>query len=304
MSPIKNVLIIGAGGNVGRSTIKAFRSEPGKFQITGLTRNTSEAKLPAGVRHVKTDYSQASLFEAFQGQDAVISTLSGGGLDEQRAIVDAAIAAEVKVFFPSEYGVDTSIRAASQVIPFLASKIAALDYLKSKQDKISWTAIITGSVFDWGLNIPGFGGLNVPAHTSTIYDGGNIAYDATNLDQVGKAIVAALKQPELTKNQYVYVNSFTITQNQVLEAVEKVTGEKFTVSQSTSEELWQESAAQVQEGQGLAVLGMVASSCYQKGANLKLSNYSVNRGLWNDRLGLAQENLEEVLKSHVAASKV
>ena len=95
---------------------------------------------------------------------------------------------------PSEYGVDTSIPSSPDVLPLLAPKVEVLDYIKSQQDKISWTALITGSIFDWGLNIPSFGGFNVPARTVTIYDGGDVPYEATNLDQVGKAIAASLRR--------------------------------------------------------------------------------------------------------------
>ncbi|KAJ9156320.1 NAD(P)-binding domain [Pleurostoma richardsiae] len=293
-SPIKHVLVIGAGGNVGKSTVKALLEED--FQVTGLTRQSSEAKLPAGVRHIKTDYSEASLLKAFQGQDAVISTVSsivpGGALALQKAFVDAAVAAGVKVFFPSEYGIDTSDRAASEYIPFLADKVETVDYLKAQEDKISWTAVITGSMFDWGLNIPGFGGWNVPARTVTLFDGGDIPYEATNLDQVGRAIAKSLKKPELTRNQYVYVNSFTVTQNEVLKALETVTGEKFKVSQGTVEGLWQDGAAKVKEGQPLGALAQIAGAVYGKGG---LGHFSATKGLWNERLGLPQENLLEVV---------
>lgn len=295
---IKKVLVIGAGGTVGTSAIKALLEE--RFLVTGLTRQSSKTTLPAGVRHVKTDYSEASLLDAFKGQDAIVSTISPEGLPTQKLIIDAAIAAGVKVFLPSEYGVDTSIRSSPDVVPALGPKIETVDYLKSQQDKISWTVLITGSLFDWGLKIPSFGGWNIPARTVTIYDGGNIPYEATNLDQVGKAIAASLKNSELSKNQYVYVNSFTITQNEVLKAVEKATGEKFTVSQSTAEELWQDGAAKLKGGQKFGVLAMIASVFYGKGG---LANYSVTRGLWNEKLDLPQENLDECLKKYVAGNQ-
>lgn len=252
---------------------------------------------------VKSDYSASSLREAFKGQNAVISTLSStvpGSLDLQKSLIDAAIAAGVAIFVPSEYGVDTSDRAAPNFIPFLAEKIAILDYLKERQDKISWIALITGSLFDWGLRIPGFGGLDVGARTVTIYDGGDVPYEATNLDQVGRAIAKSLGRPELTRNQYVYVNSFTVTQNEVLRGLERLTGEKFAVSQSTVGDLWQGGAAQLKEGRPQGLLAMIAGTIYGKGG---LANYSATKGLWNERIGLAQEDLGETLKSLIARAK-
>ncbi|KAH0423112.1 hypothetical protein CcaCcLH18_12397 [Colletotrichum camelliae] len=295
---IRKVLVIGASGNVGSSAIKALLEDG--FQVTGLTRETSVASLPQGVAHLKSDFSEASLANIFEGQDAVVSTLSSispaGALASQNSLIDAAIAAGVKVFIPSEYGVDTADSSAPEIIPFLADKIETLNYLKKKQDKISWTAIVSGAMFDWGLAIPGFGGWNVAARTATIYDGGDIPFDATNLDQVGRAISKSLKNPELTRNQHVYVNSFTITQNQVLRALEKATGDKFDISHGSVEELWQTGAAQVRDGQPLGALGLIAGAVYGKGG---LAQYSAKNGLWNEKLGLPEEDLEEFLERYV-----
>ncbi|KAK1238095.1 hypothetical protein MKX08_002674 [Trichoderma sp. CBMAI-0020] len=296
---IKSVLVIGPNGNVGKSTIKALLDE--KFDVTGLSRTSSEATLPSGVRHVKSDYSEASLREIFKGQDAVISTISsivvGDALASQKAIINAAIAAGVKVFFPSEYGIDTSDRSASAFVPFLADKIETMDYLKANQDKISWTALVTGSMFDWGLNIPGFGGWNLSTHSASIFDGGDIPYEATNLDQVGRGIAKCLKNPGLTRNQHVYVNSFTITQNEVLKALEKNLKKEFTVSEGSVEQLWEEGASQVKAREPLSVLSMLSGAIYGKG---NLAHFSSTRGLWNDRLNLPQESLGEFLGDYLA----
>ncbi|KAH7129446.1 hypothetical protein B0J13DRAFT_564088 [Dactylonectria estremocensis] len=298
-SLIKNVAIIGAGGNVGKSTIKALLAED--FVVTGLTRDSSKAVLPQGVRQIKTDYSRESLLSALSGQDAVVSTVGsvvpGEALAFQKTIIDVAVAAGVRVFIPSEYGIDTSDPTAATYIPFLKDKIDSLNYLKTKEDKISWTAIISGGMFDWGLNIPGFGGWNVQARTATIFDGGDIPFEATNLDQVGRAIAKSLKNHDLTKNQYVYVNSFTVTQNDVLKALEKATGASFEVSHETVDGLWQDGATQVKDGNPFGVLSMIAGSVYGKGG---LANFSATKGLWNEKLGLPQENLGEVLKTYLS----
>lgn len=296
---IKKVVVVGASGSVGRATVTVLLDEG--FEVTGITRESSKATLPEGARHIKSEYSEASLREAFEGQDAVISAIGsitpGGGLTLQKPLIDAAIAAGVKVFFPSEYGLDTSDPSAQEYIPFVADKIQTLGYLKTKQDKIAWTAVVSGSMFDWGLDIPGFGGLNIPEGTATIYDGGDIPYEATNLSQVGKAIAKSLKKPELTKNQFVYVNSFTVTQNRVLAAIEKASGKKFTISNSTVEQLWAGGAEKIDAGQPMGVLDMVAGAIYGKGG---LVHYSATRGLWNEKLGLPQEDLDESVKGYFA----
>ncbi|KAK2064127.1 NmrA-like family protein [Colletotrichum caudatum] len=297
LPPMKNVLVVGASGSVGGPTVKALLEE--NFQVTGLTRQSSSATLPEGVTHLTTDYSEASLLEAFKNQDAIVSAVTSNQSDAlilQKTLVDAAIAAGVKVFVPSEYGIDTADGTAPRYVPSLADKIEVVKYLKERQDKIMWTAIVTGAIFDWGLKLPGFGGLDVAARTVTIFDGGDIPFDATNLDQVGKAIAKTLKRPDLTRNQHVYVNSFTVTQNKVLAALEKATGDKFAVSQGSVEDLWKGGAAQLEQGQPLGILAMIAGALYGKGG---LAHFSTTKGLWNERLGLPQEDLGEFIGSYI-----
>ncbi|KAF4463288.1 hypothetical protein FALBO_9894 [Fusarium albosuccineum] len=297
-SSINKVLALGASGNVGRSTLKALLEE--QFVVSGLTRESSKATLPAGIKHLKSDYTSTSLIEAFKGQDAVISTLSGllpgDALSLQKTFVDAAIVASVKIFVPSEFGIDTSDHAAADVIPFLADKIKTLDYLKANEDSISWISVVSGSMSDWGFNIPSMGGWDLGARTVTLFDGGDIPFEATNLDQVGRAIAKSLKKPNITKNQYVYVNSFTVTQNQILAALERATDDKFTISHSTVDELWNSGAAKIKEGQPFGTLAQISAAIYGKGG---LANYSVSRGLWNDKIGLEQENLDEAVDAIV-----
>ncbi|OKL61886.1 hypothetical protein UA08_02837 [Talaromyces atroroseus] len=192
--------------------------------------------------------NEPAIQNTHQGSVSTISSISpGAALASQRSLVDTAIAAGVKIFCPSEFGIDTADSAASTYIPFLEDKIDTLSYLKTQQDKISWTTVITGCMFDWGLKIPGFGGWDIPARPATIFDGGDIPFEATNLDQVGMALAKCLKNPELTQNQYVYVNSFTTTQNKVLRALEQATGDKFTVTKGSVNGSWQDGANKVKE---------------------------------------------------------
>lgn len=40
-------------------------------------------------------------------------------------------------------------------------------------------------------------------HTATIFDRGDILFEATNLDQGGRALAKCLKNPDLPRNKYV-----------------------------------------------------------------------------------------------------
>lgn len=81
--------------------------------ITALTRESSTKTFPPGTNVVKSDFSLASLTEIFKGKDAVISFMPIVALAEQGVVIEAAIAAGVPRFFPSEYGSDSSVRMSS-----------------------------------------------------------------------------------------------------------------------------------------------------------------------------------------------
>lgn len=189
---------------------------------------------------------------------------------------------------------------ASAIIPFLKDKIDVVKFLKTQEEKMSWVAVVSGSMFDWGLRIPGFGGINVAARTATVFDGGDIPYEATNLDQVGRAIAKSLKNLAITQNQHVYINSFTVTQNEVIEALGRATAVKFALSQGTVDGLWEDSFAQVKAGMLGGTLGLIAAAIYGKGG---LAHFSETNGLWNEKLGLPQEDLAQCVEAVVAGQK-
>jgi hypothetical protein len=101
----------------------------------------------------EVDYESVdSLKAAFAGQDAVVSAIATVAIKGQQPIIDAAIAAGVKRFIPSEFGVNTRLTGGTTIGKILAGKVATVDYLdaKAKENKdFSWTGLATGLFFDW-----------------------------------------------------------------------------------------------------------------------------------------------------------
>jgi hypothetical protein len=92
-----------------------------------------------------------SLAKAFQGQDAVVSTIATGALGRQQAFIDVIVKAGVKRFIPSEFGIDTT-RATGGVAKILGAKIALqglLNKTAAENSHFSWTGISVGMFFDW-----------------------------------------------------------------------------------------------------------------------------------------------------------
>ena len=151
MSLLKNVIIVGAGGHLGPSILKAFPSDS-RFNVSILARKSSTSAFPEGVKfhRVSDNYPASELLEAFRGQDAVVSTIATAHLAHQKTMADAAAKAGVKRFVPSEFGSDTSNEKAMEILPqYFAGKRDAVEYLKTKEKEgLSWSAFVTGPFFE------------------------------------------------------------------------------------------------------------------------------------------------------------
>lgn len=150
-STIKNVIIIGAGGNLGPFILSAFDADP-HFKVSVLARHSSKSTFPPHVKvyRVSDNYPEAELLDAFKGQDAVISCVTTTGLDHQKVIVDTAIKSGVKRFVPSEFGGDTRNEKALAIVSHVFKpKLEMVEYLKEKEKEgLTWTSFITGPFFD------------------------------------------------------------------------------------------------------------------------------------------------------------
>jgi uncharacterized protein YbjT (DUF2867 family) len=180
-SQIKNVTIVGASGSIGPSAISALISKG--FSASVLTRQSSTTTFQESITVHRTNYSAPPLLQAFEGQDAVVSLIATISTREQASIIDAAVAAGVKRFIPSEYSIDTSNPEVAILIPPAQGKQETIKCLRTKESSgLSWTAIFVGAFFDWAFQRPGLLGRNLPARKAVIFDGGNDESEATNLE--------------------------------------------------------------------------------------------------------------------------
>ncbi|KAF2636539.1 isoflavone reductase family protein-like protein CipA [Massarina eburnea CBS 473.64] len=290
---IKNVVLVGAGGNLGPSILHAFLKHS-PYNVSVLSRQESTSTFPSEVKVLKADYTSIdSLTTALKGQDAVISLV--GRPDAQQILVDASIAAGVQRFIPSEFGSNTADPAVVAKVPIFKGKVGVIEYLQTKEKEISWSGVITGPFFDWGLKV-GFLGLNAGTKTATLIDGGKARFSGTNLHQIGLALIKVLEKAEETKNKYIYVSSFETTQNDLLAEVEKITGEKWTVTQVKSADLFKEGGEKLAKGDFSGIPALLQGNIF---GEEELSDSTV-QGLWNEKLGLEKESFEESIKAGLA----
>lgn len=293
MSSIKKVGIIGASGNLGQPLVAELVA--GGFTVVALTRETSTATFPSGVHVQKVDYASPELLrEAFVGLDALVSTIATAATGEQTLIVDAALAAGVKRIIPAEFGISTRTNGDLAIGKMLAGKTALVDYLmeKSKANPaFSWTGICTGMFFDWGLR-SGMLGYDLDKKEVTLVDSGNEKYQTSTLAQVARSIAGVLKKPEATANQYIYVNSFNASQNEILAALEDATGSKWTVTKVNSSDLVKEGEEKLAKGDYTSFVPLVRAYNSADGAKhaLALENSA------NALVGIQEEDLKDAVR--------
>ncbi|KAL3424127.1 oxidoreductase [Phlyctema vagabunda] len=248
MSEIKNVALAGASGNLGPAILNGLLEA--KFHVTVLVRPSSKSTFPAGVTRVEADFtSLESLTVALKGQDAVVCTFgTPESLGSQPLIVDAAIAAGVKLFVPSEFGCDlTNPRA--RILPVYGAKVTVEDYLKTKaaEGKIAYAFIYNGAFLDWGLQV---GFLQNPAaRQATLHDGGDNKFSATTLPTVGAATAKVLAKFPETKNKEIRVHEAHISLEQLLAVAKELTpGEEWKVETTNTADLEKKAYEDLQSG--------------------------------------------------------
>ncbi|KAH7398663.1 hypothetical protein DE146DRAFT_788688 [Phaeosphaeria sp. MPI-PUGE-AT-0046c] len=292
MSTFKNVIIVGAGGNVGAVLLDTLLKES-SFKVTVLSRQSSQSTFPSGVQALHADYdSQDSLAKAFKGQDVVVSLVASDVLKDQTKLIDAAIAAGVQRFLPSEFGSDTVDPRNRALVPISKDKHDIIKYLKSNESKISWTSIISGPFFDWCLRV-GFHGFDYKNKTATLYDNGTAKFSTTNLHTVALTVVKALEKAELTKNQYVYVAGFQTSQKEILAIAEKITDTKWTVNDVPAKDMIEKGHTKIQQEDYSGILDLLISSTFGEDE----VGYLDPAKLWNEKLGLPEDDLESSIRA-------
>lgn len=222
LQSVELTIYIQATGNLGPAMLNALR-ESKLFDVTVLTRKESNHKFPSDVRVQRVDYtSKSSLVDALQGQEGLVSTLSIFGIDAQKTLIDAAIAAGVQRFIPSEFG-SNSLNPKVAAIPIFKPKLEVQEYLKDKVAKtpgFSYTLVFPGTFLDWGLAVGML--VNVKGKSATLRDGGDVPFSASRLSTVGQAVVGVFSRPQETANRAVFVKDIDTTQNQMISLAKEI----------------------------------------------------------------------------------
>ena len=291
---LKNVLVIGGSGNLGKFILKHLETSEHSFKVAVLSRNSSQAIFPSWVevRRVSDDYPPSELVRAFQGIDVVVSAVSMFGMLEQFKFVDAAVAAKVERFFPTEYGLDEIPKWLETIRPVFRTKHDVREYLKSKEnDGLSWTGIVCNSLFEFAV-LHGLGQVDLNSRVVDLVDGGTTAWPCTTLDTVGLAIVRSIENPILTKNRELLIQDFMTSQKQILEALQTRVG-PWQVTEVDSETWLSQAKERAKNGDASQLPKLTFSLMGIKGAGI---DFRDKKNYANDLLNLPKKTFKDAVQ--------
>ena len=154
----------------------------------------------------------------------------------------------------------------------------------------------------------GFYSIDIRARKAEIYDGGTNAIIATTVPQVGRAVARLLSLPVHTasssskpepslsdyKNKFVYIKSFSVSQNDMLAAVQRATGTKppdWTTWHVPVERYIQVGREKAAHGDRRGLINVLYGCTFKRG----LGDQFHGREMANQKLGLKEEELDEVV---------
>ncbi|KAI1120324.1 NmrA-like family protein [Nemania abortiva] len=304
---IKYVALFGANGNLGTVALQSLVSS-GHFRVAVVKRASSPYELPPALqavvdlRTVDDSLSLASLQAVLTGQDAVVVSIPLRDPAQHLRIAEAARAAGVRRVIPADYGsCDSDSARAQELVPLFAHKAAVRARLQelaaASAGGFAWTSLVVGHFFDWGLR-ENFLHFDLAARTAEILDHGRYKSSTATLARVGEAIVAILAaDEERTRNKVLFIQSFCVSQLDVLAALERATGAKWEVKFVESGAFIADRKAKADAGDRAAVEDLVFALGALDG------NWEPRDGFAMDVLGLENEDLDEVVKRVVESTR-
>lgn len=306
---IVNVALVGATGDLGSHILSALLAEDSPFTTTALQRASSTSKLPTNnhknlkIATVSDDPSLEELTQIFTGQDAVIICYRARDAAAQIKFGQAAFqSGTVRRFIPADFGsCDSNGARERELVKLFDRKVAIRESLqklanesteRSKQGhgvEFSWTSLVNGHFFDWGLR-ENFLHFDLPNRKADIIDDGALKSSQATLSQIAKATVKILQKPEETKNRMLFIQSFCVSQNQILASLEKAMPGKWELTRYDSEAFIRERKERADAGDADAIEDLVFVLGAIDG------NWEGKEDFAMGLLGLEEEDLDEVVK--------
>lgn len=141
-------------------------------------------------------------------------------------------------------------------------------------------------------------GFDLRARTATIYNSGDSLWSTTTLNTIGLGVSRILKNPEDTANRYVFIQSFSTSQNEILAALQRATrGQTWAVTRSNTTDLAQRGQAKLGDGNWAGIGDLLLATIFGEDRG---NNFSDKEVLANEMLGLPEGKVQEAIDLIVA----
>lgn len=289
----------------------------GKHTVTAISRSTSKSPLPPGIRVAQVDYdNEQSLVDALQGQQFLfISMALKASPDSQQKLITAAAKAGVLWIMPNSYGTDVMNR---KLVEENFNGAGLWSGIKSVEEAgvSSWVMMCCQFWYEYSLSVgPVAWGFDLVNRKATFYDDGLTPINTSTWLQCGRAAAALVSLkilPEdrndtsLTLSQWrnkpLYISSFLLSQRDMLDSIQRVTGttdEDWQIDHESSQDRWARGVrGMAEQNHGALMTAMYARTHFPNGdGNLEKC------GLANKSLGLPKEDLDKATLRGVEMSR-
>ncbi|CAL8114292.1 unnamed protein product [Orchesella dallaii] len=204
ISGAPSVAVVGSTGYVGKILMPAFLEGLKDGKLKEVRVLTTEAKLnsqqiqdyaSSGAKAFAIDYANVStVTAALKGVDAVVSTLGPGGEgieNVKTTLIDALVAAKVKLYFPSEFGTN-HYKYTNYSHPLFDGK--RMHFKQAKERGLNPIRMLTGCIMEFAFGKQRFGidcisgvwtvvgnGADIPCATTAERDLGRFTLEAVLL---------------------------------------------------------------------------------------------------------------------------
>ncbi|KAL9051806.1 MAG: hypothetical protein Q9162_005800 [Coniocarpon cinnabarinum] len=308
---IERVAIIGAGGQVGKHIAEAIM-KTGKHTVTAITRTGSQSTLPPGIKVTHVDYdNEQSLVDGLKGQQFLFISLAvTAPHDTQDKLIKAAAKAGVPWIMPNGYGSDP-LNEKYINENFTGGVLRA--GIKAVEDTgtASWIIMACQHWYEYSLTVGAWAyGFDFANKQVTFYDDGKTPITTSTWLQCGRAAASLVSLPILPENETdksltlsrwrnkpLYIASFKLTQRDMLDSVERVTGTKdgeWKIDHEPVHDRFERGKKALAGGDRTGFGTTMYARCF-----FPQGDTNVQDKLDNERLGLPKEDLDEATERAV-----
>ena len=238
MSHANSILVLGAG-ELGMAMLRSLarRAPPASgISIAALLRASTidsqdlakqkdiaelrslGIELVAGDLAEQSEESLAAVFGRFHTVISCTGFVGGSGV--QRKLARAVLKAEVKRYFPWQFGVDYDVIGRGSPQDLFDEQLDVRDLLRS-QDQTEWVIVSTG-MFTSFLFEPSFGAVDLGRNTVNALGSWDNGVTVTTADDIGALTSEIVFAEPRIVDQIVYLAGDTVTYRQLADTVDKL----------------------------------------------------------------------------------